>query len=614
MPELDVRATAAHCRHYAMCKIDYLGTGVCASGPERAFVTFYPQGRMDLYHALATGQVPVTAGVLESADTCTLCGSCDAQCSFCTELRPVKVMEALKDLVAAHRASGATAAPVLADPFVDEVAAIVGAAWVTSDPAHLVAYSHDPCPIAPPRLPRAVACPGTEQEIVALLRLCAARGIPYALRGNGSSVMGFVMSEGLVLDFNRMRRIEFDEANWCVRVGPGVSAFDLQRAARVRGYRVNTAEPAALICANIMCSGIFSTFSAAYGISADNLVSARFVGPDGVAFSLHDPGAPNLWGYRKADVPSPGVCVEAAVKLHPVLPDEEGLLVPCGTLADALELARELAVRRIGLAIGVLGGEYISTFLAPTAELARGLKSLFAETLGIGYLVLVIGDTHARNAVRAIRPEVIDQSLFSDLFLGLPNLVDSEWTDLVAGLAGDGAPWAFLAKPELRPLLQAALRPSPGAHAAAVPADLRPVYERFYADPAHVDLAWLNEFRILSSRMGREKHVVAFIVYVPMDAALIVEMDAAFAAAADKFGVKRDFGFVTPLDAGRRAVYEYDYYLDQTDEAEIGAMRGAIMEAAGMIEGFSATRPGVRWIRYTLNQGCARKEHFLYLP
>ncbi len=35
--------TAARCRHYAMCKIDYLGTGVCRPGLEK------PKGRISLH-------------------------------------------------------------------------------------------------------------------------------------------------------------------------------------------------------------------------------------------------------------------------------------------------------------------------------------------------------------------------------------------------------------------------------------------------------------------------------------------------------------------------------------------------------------------------------------
>ncbi|MCU0606995.1 MAG: hypothetical protein MUF78_06170, partial [Candidatus Edwardsbacteria bacterium] len=78
-------------------------------------------------------------------------------------------------------------------------------------------------------------------------------------------------------------------------------------------------------------------------------------------------------------------------------------------------------------------------------------------------------------------------------------------------------------------------------------------------------------------------------------------------------GIKHDYGFITPLDLGKRAVFEYDYYLDHTDPAQIAVMRDAVMAAGAMIEGFSAAHPGVKWIRYTLYQGFARKEHILYI-
>ena len=47
------RKIAAQCRHYAMCKIDFLGTGLCPSGARKHYVSYYPQGRMDIYNALA---------------------------------------------------------------------------------------------------------------------------------------------------------------------------------------------------------------------------------------------------------------------------------------------------------------------------------------------------------------------------------------------------------------------------------------------------------------------------------------------------------------------------------------------------------------------------------
>jgi hypothetical protein len=522
-------------------------------------------------------------------------------------------MRELKELVARFRASDGTPSCVPADDFLVKLQSITGAPFAANDPAVLVTYSHDPCPVAVPTMPRYAAVPGSEPEVSAIVKLCIEHAMPYAVRGNGSSVMGFVMSDGLVIDLARMKTIEIDRDNWCARVGPGVSAFELQQAASRHGFRVNVAEPAALVCANVMCSGIFSTFSAAYGTNADNIVTARFIGRDGGTFSLHERTAPNLYGYRKEDTGLPGICVNASVKLHPVTADESGVLVPFDGLEEAVSFTRDLSVRRIGLAVAVLGGEYLSAFLSPDERLAGQAKAVFTEALGIAHLVLVIGDRYSIDAIRSMGRPVIDNELFRTLFLGLPRLAASGWTDMIGDLAGTDKPYSFLAKASLRPLIEAELRPSPQTLASSVPEDLRPFFESLYQDPKMTDLVWLNMFRILSARMGREKHVVAFIVYVPIDTGLIVAINRAFADIGNSHGIKHEYGFITPLDMGKRAVFEYDFYLDHTEPTQIAVMQKAVMAAGAMIEGFSARHPGVKWIRYTLYQGFARKEHILYI-
>ena len=167
----DVLTTAKSCRHYAMCKIDFLGSGVCASGTERHYVSFYPEGRMDLYAALAEGRIPVTEQAVEIAATCDLCGKCDFQCYFVTEMRPSRVMQALKDHVAAMLRDGGRPEKPVEDGLLREIRAIVGDEWATNDRAIALTYSHDPCPVAAPRMPAYVVLPGTRDEISALLRL-----------------------------------------------------------------------------------------------------------------------------------------------------------------------------------------------------------------------------------------------------------------------------------------------------------------------------------------------------------------------------------------------------------------------------------------------------------
>lgn len=607
----EILKTAKSCRHYAMCKIDFLGTGLCKSGAEKHYVSFYPQGRMDLYAALAENRIPVTEKCIEIADSCDLCGRCDYQCYFVTEMKPSSVMRALKEHVAEYITGGGEPFREKDDIILEELKRIVGKFWATNDRAVALTYSHDPCPVAGQRTPDYVVLPSTGEEVSAVVKLLNSNEIPYAVRGNGSSVMGFVMSEGAVIDLQRLKKIEFDEKNWYVRTGAGVSAFDLQKEAVKRGFRVNVAEPSALVCANIMCSGIFSLFSASYGTAADNYINARFVGQDGEQFSLNDRNSQNLFAFRREDSTLPGICVSADIRLHPILDDEESALVPFESLESALDFAKECATRRIGTAIGVLGGEYLSTFLSPTGKLAAEVKGVFREKLKIEFPVLVIGDRYAMRSIRDMGHLYFDRRMMRILNLGLPSLTSAKWLDLINELSGD-EPYSYLGLKHFPDLAEAALAPSPRKLVEDVDPGLRPFFEKIYSGPELTDPLWLNTFRIVSSRMGREKHVLAMIIYLPMDNKLIAGINSEFKGIADSHGLKNDYGFITPLDNGRRCVFEYDYYLDQNDPAEITAMQHAMMEAGMMIERYSSETGTVTWIRHVFSQGFSRKEHFLY--
>src|SRR5512139_4020570 len=197
-----------------MCKIDYLGTGLCPSGPEKHYVAYYPQGRMDLYRALADDLVPMTQALVDSADTCTLCGVCDIQCHFVTGMRPVKVMEALKNHVREHLDEKRPVLQPEEDAVLRRLRIITGDEWATNDPAILFTYADDPFPLAGIRMPRYVVLPGSRDEVAAVVTLANELDLPFVVRGNGGSVFGFVFTDGIVLDMSRMRRIDFDVDNW----------------------------------------------------------------------------------------------------------------------------------------------------------------------------------------------------------------------------------------------------------------------------------------------------------------------------------------------------------------------------------------------------------------
>ena len=615
MPQIvpEAKATAARCRHYAMCKIDYLATGLCPSGPEKHFVAYYPQGRMDLYRGLAEGRIGVTEGLADSADTCTLCGICDAQCHFATGLQPTAVMRALKDHVAAYRREGGQVLQTPEDDALRRLRGIVGPSWASNDPAILWTYADDPFPLAGPQMPRYVVLPGSRDETAAIVRLANALGLGLAIRGNGGSVFGFVFTDGIVLDMNRMKEIAFDLDNWVAAVGPGVTSFELQQEACRRGLRVNAAEPAATVCGNLVCTGTFSTWSNVYGTAADNFVDMEFVGRDGAPFRLNDKRGPNHFAFAHRVVPSPGICTKAFVKLHPMTDDEEGLLVPFEGFDEAVRFARQLGQRRIGLALAVLGAHYVATFLTPDEGLAGRVKAALPEALGINYVVFTIADRFGRDAIGKMAPAVIDSSLLRLLMLGLPKLVEPRWLDFVREYEGGARPFELLCRPEMRSLVEAVLQPSPETISASVPEDLRPFYRELYARPEMTDMVWLNMHRIVSARMSRRKHMLAFLVYVPPDRLDVIhEILDGFARVARAHGIDHDFGFLTPMDLGKRAILEYDYYIDHTDAAEKEKIARAMPELDPWLDDMAARVPGVLSLKYVFSQGCSRKENFLY--
>ena len=604
--------TARNCRHYAMCKIDFLGGGVCDSGLEKHFVSYYPQGRMLLYEALSENKISITEKCIEIADSCNLCGKCDYQCYFLNEMRPTKVMEALKDKVETFIKNGGKVKPAKNDSLVREIKKIVGENWASDDEAITITYSHDLSPISDPKVPDCVAMPNTKEEIASLVKLFNKNNITYTIRGNGQNLLGFAVNEGVIIDLNRMKTIEFDEKNWLVKVGPGVTAFDLQKQAQERGFRINAAEPAALVCANIMCSGIMSTFSTTYGINADNFINAEFVDKNGSLFSLNDTSSPNLYSYKNLEhKSSPGICVSANIKLHPVTEDEQGILVPFQTLSKAIDFIRDCSIRHIGLALGIVGAEYISTFLSPTKKSASEIKNIFTDKLDIPYLVVVIGDKYAIRSIDEMGYPYFDQRLFRALYLGLQSLKSAEWMGLIKELTDD-EPYSYLRIKSFPDLLETALSPSSLSYSKEIDPDLKPFFEKLFAKEEMTDLVWLSMYRIMSTRLGRKKPFLPVLIYLPVDNELINELNDKFRLIAEKYHVDNDFGFITPIDHGKRCIFEYDYFFDHNDPEEIKRIRLAATEANIMVDEYSIKTGTVRGHPYVLYQGFCRKENLLY--
>ena len=68
----DAVAIARKGTHCGMCRIDFLGTGLCPSGKKHGYLAYWPQGRMELVKHLNEGRIKPTEKLLEIANSCTL--------------------------------------------------------------------------------------------------------------------------------------------------------------------------------------------------------------------------------------------------------------------------------------------------------------------------------------------------------------------------------------------------------------------------------------------------------------------------------------------------------------------------------------------------------------
>ncbi len=131
-----------------------------------------------------------------------------------------------------HPANGAAGA------LIGALRAAVGEANVVVDPDITATYSRDMMPLAPSGTPLAVVFPTSTEQVVAVVRACAAAGVSIIPRGAGSGLTGAANAvDGAVsVVLTKMNRIlEIDEGNRLAVVQPGVVNLTFRTEVESRG-------------------------------------------------------------------------------------------------------------------------------------------------------------------------------------------------------------------------------------------------------------------------------------------------------------------------------------------------------------------------------------------
>ena len=137
-----------------------------------------------------------------------------------------------------HATAPAVVGSRVPQDLLDALRAAVGAANLAVDPDVTAAYSRDMMPLAPSGKPLVVVFPTDTAQVAAVVRACAAAGVPIVPRGAGSGLTGAAnaVDGAVTVVLTKMNRIlEIDEGNRLAVVQPGVVNLTFRTEVESRG-------------------------------------------------------------------------------------------------------------------------------------------------------------------------------------------------------------------------------------------------------------------------------------------------------------------------------------------------------------------------------------------
>ncbi len=168
----------------------------------------------------------------------------------------------------------------------------------------------------------------TVQDVIHTVRWTRAHGLPLSVRGGGDDCAGRALSEhGVTIDLSQMRAVTIDLDACTAHVQGGATASDLMEAAQKYGLATATGNCSTVGMAGLTLGGGYGPLIGAYGLAADNLLSAQVVTADGQLVTANAEEHPDLlWGLRGGGG-NFGIVVSLEYRLHPLTTVLSGMLL-----------------------------------------------------------------------------------------------------------------------------------------------------------------------------------------------------------------------------------------------------------------------------------------------
>jgi len=194
------------------------------------------------------------------------------------------------------------------------------------------------------RRPAAIARPRSEEEVLAALAYAVDADLGIAVRGGGHSVAGHSCCDGgLLVDLRAMRRVEVDSQARRARAAGGTTWREFDPACLEHGLAMPGGTFDTTGIAGLTLGGGIGYLIGAYGLTLDNLVSARMATLDGEIVTASAEDEEELFWALRGGGGNFGVVTSFEYRLHPLSTVYGGvLLLPLDRAHDGLRAFREL--------------------------------------------------------------------------------------------------------------------------------------------------------------------------------------------------------------------------------------------------------------------------------
>ena len=301
-----------------------------------------------------------------------------------------------------------------------DLAAIVGDRHVREARAERITYSMDGLPTHR-RVPDLVVLPASREELIAVVRLLAALGVPFVPRGAGTGLSGGALADegSVLLVLTRLNRIlQIDKNNRRAVVEPGVVNAKLGAAAQPQGlqYAPDPSSQSACTIGGNVAENAGGPHCLKYGVTANHILALEVLLADGSLVELGCPGGepwgPDLVGLFVGSEGNFGIATRITVRLTPLpravrtlLADFTSIraageavsaIIATGIVPAALEMMDQSCIRAVEDSVYAAGYPRDAAAILLVELDGRNADAVIAETDAVTELL-------RKSAARSVR-------------------------------------------------------------------------------------------------------------------------------------------------------------------------------------------------------------------